>query len=138
MSKHLSTSFFRFCLVGLLAAARLLCPCPAVESASAAEPQQRKAHACCDESKTGARPDRHDTNHSTGGGCEHCPDAPQLKPAATDAGEGPVVATGQTLVVHDFIERPSALSLAPHRTVAHPAPHPPQTLSSLRTVVLLV
>lgn len=131
---HLSISLFRFCLVGLLAAARLLCPCPSLEAASAAEPRHKGAHLCCDETKSGQR----DSDQSHRDGCEHCPDAPQLKPATAASEDVPAAITLEPHVLPAFAAPPPALSLAPQLLLPVDAAHPPQTLISLRTVILLI
>lgn len=134
MNKHLSTSLFRFCLVGLLAAARLLCPCPSLEAASAEEPGDKSAHSCCDETKSG----QGDSDHSHRDGCEHCPDAPQMKPATAAGADVPAAITLEPHVLPAFAAPPPALSLVPQHLLPLDAAHPPQTLISLRTVVLLI
>ena len=126
--------FFRFCLVGLLAAARLLCPCPSAEAATVVQPGESTHHSCCDETKSG----RQDPGHSNRGGCENCPDAPQFKPPAV-AGDEPALTT---LLEPYPLTTFAAEALKPStvlqpRIPSKPA-HPPLALVSLRTVVLLI
>lgn len=134
MSKHPSNSFLRFCLVGLLAAARLLCACAPLEAASAAEPGHKGIHSCCDETKSGQT----DGDHSHRDGCEHCPDAPQMKPAAAAGEEVSEASLPEPHFPLAIAAAPPALALAPRNLLSVEAAHPPQTLISLRTVVLLI
>jgi hypothetical protein len=134
VSKHHSTSLFRFCLVSLLAAARLLCPCPSLEAASAAEPERANTHSCCDETKSG----RADTDHSHRDGCEHCPDAPQMKPATVAGEAAPAAVASEPHFPPAYLTATSAIAVVPHIRIPRDAAHPPQTLISLRTVVLLI
>lgn len=142
MSTHLATSLLRFYLVGLLAAARLLCPCVAVETAEAAQPQHRSEHSCCDESTSQDTPghhgsDRHGTGHPHENGCQHCPDTPQIVSATAEGGGEVVTWASQPTTTPDLI-RSAVTTLASSKPLPRPAAHPPQTLAFLRTVVLLV
>ena len=138
VSTHLSIALLRFCLVGLMTAARLLCPCPAVAEAHAAHPQPTDAHSCCEKSKTGKPPAPQQTDHSHGDGCQHCPDSPQLKPAASEGAEQAFASAGGPLAIPDLVQTASALSIVPRRVQSSLAAHPPHTLLRIRTVVLLI
>jgi hypothetical protein len=112
----------------------LLCPCPSLEAANAAEPGHKSAHSCCDETKSGQR----DGDHSHRDGCEHCPDAPQMKPVTAAGEDVPAAITLEPHVLSAFAAPSPARSLVPQLLLPLDAAHPPQTLISLRTVVLLI
>ena len=126
--------FFRFCLVGLLAVARLLCPCPSAEAASVVQPEGRSVHSCCDETKSGQR----DADHSKRGGCENCPDAPQFKPPAVAGDELALATLLEPHSLPTFAAEASNPPTALQLRIPPEAAHPPLTIVSLRTVVLLI
>jgi hypothetical protein len=134
VSKHLTTVLLRFSLVGLLAVARLFCPCPSAEAESVVRPDGRSAHSCCDETKSGQR----DADHSNQGGCENCPDAPQFKPPAVAGDELALAAHLQSHPLPTFAADTSTPPTALQLRIPPEAAHPPLTLVSLRTVVLLI
>jgi hypothetical protein len=134
VSKYLTAVLLRFSLVGLLAAAHLLCPCPPAEAVIAAHPEGSSAHSCCDDTKSGQRA----ADHSKRGGCENCPDTPQLKPPAVASDEMALATLCEPHSLPTFATASSNPPAALQLRIPPQAAHPPLTLVSLRTVVLLI
>lgn len=135
-----STALIRYCLIGLLAVARVVCPCPSLEAANAAHTHQPTPHSCCDEGN--ARSEKHrshqPTGHSHGDSCQHCGEQPQYKPTAGGAPEESAASAGDALALPANLRRAADVA-APHsRLLAHTAVIPPLTLWRIRTVVLLI
>lgn len=134
VSLHLPITLVRFLLVGLMVAARLLCPCPTVDAAHAFEPQ--KAHSCCDEPKTGHSPSSK-ADHPDKTGCPNCPDAPQLKPVTAEAPDKSLAFAFDNFspissfsIVSPVLDSTGIRALFPAQR--------PQQLIFLRSVVLLI
>lgn len=139
VSKHLATSFLRFCLVGLLAVARLLCPCPTAGTANATELAPGSTHSCCGGPKAVTAASRPDADPSHQGGCKHCPDSPQVKPASIDDKSAAAVTAIEPSLPLTYTNFSWTVRFASTiRLINTGSAHPLSVLAVLRSVVLLI
>lgn len=138
MSTRLSTALVRFCLVGLMAVARVLCPCPAVEAAHAAHPSEAAAHSCCAETRGEKNPAHHPSGHSHADGCQHCAESPRLTSAASEGAEAALAPPGDAVARPDNFRPESATTIVLRPFQLAAAAYPPPAPWRIRTVVLLI
>lgn len=138
MTTRPSTALVRFLLVGLMAAARVLCPCPAVEAAHAALPPETASHSCCDKTRAGETPTHHQSGHSHGDGCQHCGESPRLTPAASEGAEAALAPPGDAVARPENFRPESATTLLLRPFQLPAAAYPPPAPWRIRTVVLLI
>lgn len=130
----LPITLVRFCLVGLMVIARLLCPCPEVKSAHAAT--SPKGHACCDQAA--GQKGSSKTAPADGTGCSHCADSPQIKPTMAEGPEAPIGdVIDHFLSIHSFALVSARLDTSRSLACDGSEP-PPKQLMLLRSVVLLI
>ena len=121
-------------------AARILCLCPLVEAAHAAQPQRTATHSCCHSSPAEKNHSQQPAHHSHADGCQHCGEQPEFKPGASSVAEEAVPSTGEALALALPGRTPGAdfIRVGYHVRRAAPAAGPPLTLRHIRTVVLLI
>ncbi|MBA4066751.1 MAG: hypothetical protein C0501_24205 [Isosphaera sp.] len=143
MSTRPSAALVRFCLAGLVgvtAAARILCLCPLVEAAHAAQPERTASHSCCHPSPAEKGHSHQPGEHSHAEGCQHCGEQPQVKLGASGVPEEAAPLTGQALALALPGRTPGADFFRAGYQVRQvaPASGPPPPLRHIRTVVLLI
>lgn len=141
MSTRPSAALVRFCLAGLVGvtmAARILCLCPLVEAAHAAEPQRTASHSCCHSSPAEKNHSQQPAHHSHADGCQHCGEQPQFKPGVSGVAEGAVPTPGEALALPRRVPGADFFRVSYYIHQAAVASVPPLTLQRIRTVVLLI
>lgn len=133
-----STALVRFCLVGFLAVARILCPCPGVEVAYAENRHQTAAHDCCHQPTNEKNAANNQAGQTHKDGCQHCGDSPRLTQPASGWAESPIKHPADSLLVPDLIRPTAAVIFASRRLRPTATCRPPLALWRIRTVVLLI
>lgn len=138
-----SAALVRFCLValvGVTAAARVMCSCPVLASAHAAQPKGAASHTCCHRSPAEKGDSPQPGEHSHTDGCQHCGERPQVKLGASGIPEEAVPSIGEALAIALPSRTPGTdfIRAGYHVRRAAPAAGSPLALRHIRTVVLLI